>query len=199
MKTLVSFLIIAISLSSCNSCTKKRKSEGYKTLSENKFDFSDFKQVYHKGLKIQIPNYFVQDYNSSYQYKKNEFSLAAFDAGIFFSCEHFDLNEVSDYKFAFKEGTTNLDALHKFYIAQRMSSLSEAKLSAMKQKEFSKNIFANYQIIESGNYNSMVYMTATIEKTEAGDAKYYVIQLIAAKEMAAYLLDDFKSLLKNLK
>ncbi len=194
-----SFLFICCCLI-LTACPVANKDSGLKKFKENHFDFSDFKRNYHKGIYFYLPDYFRQDYNQSYLYKKDGISLASYETGIFFSCERFDENEAEDYKFAFEDKKNSLDVVHAFYIEQRRNSMEDAKISLGHQVKQKNNSKAFYQIIDGSKYSygtKLVYFIGTSEKKIKGKTFYYVFQMVSSKEMSAYLLNDFRKILSR--
>lgn len=203
MKNVKISFILLLSLFVFTACPGKKKMNAMKSLKENNYDFSNFKQRYHKGIFFHLPTYFEQDYNTNYLLKKDGISLSNFEAGIFFSCEMFDQDDVEEYKFMF-DSTEDLASVHKYYISQRESSLKNVKISLAHPRQNKAKLQGIYQIVEGNEYSSfnmnqnMVYMIGTFEKYHKGEKKYFVIQLISTKEMSAYLLDDFKKTMNAL-
>ncbi|MES2589003.1 MAG: hypothetical protein V4622_08485 [Bacteroidota bacterium] len=186
-------------LTACPGSVNKDK--GLKKLKANHYDFSDFKRFYHKGIYFYLPDYFSQDYNKAYLYKKDGISLASYSSGIYFSCERFDEEELKDYKFAFEDKKSDVEVVHAFYLEQRKKSFDNAKVSFLHKIKRKNNFKAVYQVAEGSKYafgSEMNYYIATTEKKVKNQTYYYVFQLISSKEMSAYLLDDFRKMLRDL-
>lgn len=183
------------------ACPAKKK--GYKIFKENNYDFSDFRKVYHKGLTAEVPVYFVQEYGKGYMLQKEGLSLFDPETSMYFSIERFSEDEATDIQFAFEEGTTPLDALHRHYADMRASSLDQPKVSIVQDVPKKSQLKGTYQVVQgsrnSYDYIKMVYMFATVEKKVKGEKNYFVVQLIAQEELAKYLVDDFRRLLSGLK
>ncbi|MGV3632604.1 MAG: hypothetical protein ACO1O6_15465 [Bacteroidota bacterium] len=179
------------------------KKNGYKLFKENNYNFSDFRQVYHKGLSARVPVYFVQEYGKGYMLKKDGLSLFDPETSMYFSIEHFNADEATDIQFGFEEGTTPLEALNKHYTDMRANSLDYPKVSISQPNPKKAKLKGSYQVVKgsrnSYDYIKMVYLFATVEKTIKGEKNYFVVQLIAQEELARYLADDFRRLLAGLK
>ncbi len=183
------------------ACPVADKDNGLKKFKENHFDFSDFKRCYHKGIYFFLPSYFRQDYNKSYLYKKDGISLVNDENGIFFSCERFDENEVEDYKFAFQDKKNSLDVVHAFYIEERRNSMEDVRISLLHQVKQKNKSKVFYQVIEGSKYSygtKMVYFVGTGEKKIQEKTFYYVFQMVSTKEISAYLIDDFRTILSRI-
>jgi hypothetical protein len=203
MKNLVIYKLILILSLFISSCMKAKNKDGLKILKENKYNFSNFKEFYHQGIYFYVPDYFVQDYNTDYLVKNDGLSLSNFDAGLYISCEKFDSNEAADFKFLFDKKLSNKQAIHNYYISQRENSLKNIKLSILHERKNKYNLSGYYQIIEGKKNSSysytpeMIYMISTFEKEMKGKKHYFVFQLIGSKEMASYLVDDFKRMMNS--
>jgi hypothetical protein len=154
-----------------------QKNHGSKLFRENQYNFSDFRKVYHKGLTAQLPVYFVQEYGKGYMLKKDGMSLFDPETSMYFSIEHFSEDEATDIQFAFEEGTSPLDALHKHYADMRASSLDKPKVSIVQDNPRKSQLKGTYQVVK-GNRNSydyikMVYLFATVEKKIKGEKKLF--------------------------
>lgn len=199
MKIIQNFVLLLSCVLILTACPPINSSnEGLKKLKAHNYNFSDFKRFYYKGIYFYLPDYFTQDYNTAYQYKKDGISLSNYGFGVYFSCERFDKNEAKDFLFTLEDSITELEAVHQFYIQQRINSLQNAKISLKHKKDQNSSIKGIYQIVKGSRYeysNKLVYMIGTVEKK----GYYYVFQFISSKEMSAYLFDDFKRILKKLK
>ncbi|MCE3295829.1 MAG: hypothetical protein K0R65_1543 [Crocinitomicaceae bacterium] len=170
---------------------------------ENNYDFSGFRKFYHKGLTVQLPAYFIQEYSKTHMHKQDGLSLFDPETSIYFSIEAYTEDEATDIQFAFEEGTTPLEALNTHYADLRANSLDNPKISITQDIPKKSQLKGFYQVIKgsrnSYDYVKMVYLFATVEKKVKGEKKYFVVNLIAQEDFSKYLVDDFRRLLLALK
>lgn len=203
MKFTRQLLFLASCMLLLTACPTKKPKDGLKLLKENNYDFSDFKKIYHQGLRAQVPSYFTQEYGKSYMLKDDGLSLFNPETSIYISIERFTRDEAADIRFVFEEGTALVEAVHTHYADLRAHSLDKPKISIVQDNSRKTPLKGYYQVIRGKrtayDYVEMVYMFSTVEKYVSGEKNYYVIQLIAPDNLAQYLSDDFRRMIKALK
>ncbi|MFN5418304.1 MAG: hypothetical protein ACK5B9_14700 [Flavobacteriia bacterium] len=184
------------------ACPSNKKLEGLKTFKANKYDFSNFRKVYYKGVTTKIPKYFQKEYDKNHLIHSDGESFFIPEMSTYFSIERFDPEEVEDILFQFKKGTESLDAVHTNYADLRANSLIYPKVSLQYENYNTAKLKGFHQYIAGKDkYNYMseaMYMFSTVEKEIKGKKHYFVVQLIAPKEFSKYLQDDFSRLIHNI-
>lgn len=184
------------------ACPSDKKLDGLKSFKANKYDFSNFRKVYYKGITTKIPKYFQKEYGKNHLIHADGESFFIPEMGTYFSIERFDKDETEDILFQFKKGTETLNAVHTNYADLRANSLIYPKVSLQYENFKSAKLKGFHQYIEGkdkSNYLSdAMYMFSTVEKKIGGVNYYYVVQLIAPIEFSKYLQDDFSRLIHNI-
>lgn len=195
-------LFILLSISFLAACKSKKKIDAAQKLKDNKYDFSDWKRTYYKGLYIYLPSYFEKDFQGYYLSKTDGLSLSCPDISLFASVERYDQAEAEDSQFKFDEKMSLMEAVHSEFVYKRLNSVKQSKLSISNDMPSKSNLDGYFHFIEgkSSFYaEPILYCVATVEKMINGEKKYFVVQLICPKDLAAYLSDDFRKTLKKLR
>lgn len=184
------------------ACTPRKKNVVDKSLKANNYNFAHWKRFYHRGLYFYLPDYFERDYNSYYLLKQNGLALSCPEVSLYASVERYDEDEAEDFQFESSDTLSLLEAVHSNFVRTRLKSLYENKVSISKDMPHGSALYGYYHVLEGTNYEdgaANMYFIATVEKNVGKAKKYFVVQLICSKELATYLADDFRKMLKKLK
>ena len=165
-------------------------------LQNNNMDFPEHRTVFYKGVKFDLATMFDADYNDGYTLTDDPMARIIYEMNINFSVELFDENWIEEIQYSFDEEIDPLDAVHDYYITERMNSLQDPIPSA--KKELPKDIkLDGIQTIHGADYSyedESSYFTATV----LFDEQIFVFQMIGKKENMGYLYDDFEELLRSI-
>ncbi len=185
-------LLLILTLFSCRVKTDLTK------LQKNGMNFPEMKRHTFKKISYLKPKMLDIGYSSNYILSSTYETFQNYELNLFFSTELFDKVDAESFLFSFDdEEVSFLDAVHNYYIAQKIKSLHSSETSLKKKIPNSYGINGFVQVIHGKSDERELdasYFIATIEINET----YYIFQLIGKKDNMGYLYDDFLNILSSI-
>ncbi len=176
--------------------TKNYVHKDIKKLQDDHMNFTDLHRIYFDDIQFDFPKMFEEDYNDNYTLQDDQFTQVNHNLNIRFSCEHFYAEDAAAYQFLFDDSVQRMDAVHDYYVARRVKSLKDPKVSVKKPVPEHVPFKGFIQTVEGRTYNYSIPNTYCIATLEV-DGDYYVFQFIAKNTNMVYLQDDFRRMLES--